>query len=192
MADTQVSLFDTKTGTYLPLHLHDNEDGTYSFAVNDTISAGTDGVNAPSPVPSGGTGILGWLSSLVKLFVDGSARVNQRRTSRLDDEVATLPAQATSATLTSVAAAAITGVLITANAATVGVTTGRLGLIIVNDTTNPAAILRIAYAATASATAYTDLILPGDTWEMPAPIFAGAVSGIWDVAAGAARITELA
>lgn len=64
----------------------------------------------------------------------------------------------------------------------------RVGVLLVNDST---ANLFLKYGATASSTSYTVKIGSGGYWEMPQPIWAGQVDGIWDAANGAARITEL-
>ena len=65
---------------------------------------------------------------------------------------------------------------------------GRRGAIVVNDGN---ATLCLAYAATASLTAYTYKLPPNATFEMPLPIYSGAISGIWNGALGSAVITEL-
>ena len=65
--------------------------------------------------------------------------------------------------------------------------TSRKGATIFNDS---AAVLYIAYAATATSTAFTYRINPNEQWNMPV-LFTGAISGIWEESQGAARITEL-
>jgi len=66
----------------------------------------------------------------------------------------------------------------------------RLGAIVVNDST---ANLLLAFAATASSSAFTVKIPAAGSYTFPTPMYVGAVSGIWDAAgAGAARVTELA
>jgi uncharacterized membrane protein YfcA len=64
----------------------------------------------------------------------------------------------------------------------------RKGLILFNDST---ATAYVAFAATATSSAFTVKIVPGGYWEMPRPIFTGAVSVIWDAVNGAMRVTEL-
>ncbi len=87
-----------------------------------------------------------------------------------------------SAAITSVASSATTVSLLVSNGS-------RKGVIITNDGT---ANLFLAYASTASTTAFTVKLPPSAVWEMPPPpIYTGAISGIWDSAAGSARITEL-
>lgn len=68
-------------------------------------------------------------------------------------------------------------------------TAGRLGVTVFNDSTST---LYLKYGTTASATSFTVKIPPGAYWEMPLPIYTGAIDGIWSAdASGAARITEL-
>lgn len=61
------------------------------------------------------------------------------------------------------------------------------GRIVVNDST---ANLFLAYGATATTSAYTAKISPAGYWEGPKPLYRGVISGIWDAAAGNARLTE--
>lgn len=85
------------------------------------------------------------------------------------------------AALTNVASVTTSVVLAAANAA-------RRGLIIVNDSTK---VLYVAFAATASATAFTYKLGGGATVELPLNGYTGVVSGIWATANGNARITEI-
>jgi hypothetical protein len=86
------------------------------------------------------------------------------------------------ATLSNVAAAAISTSLLAAGAY-------RKGVLVFNDADEA---LLLKYGATASATSYTVKIAAGGYWEMPWPVFTGALDGIWENApTGAARITEL-
>lgn len=65
----------------------------------------------------------------------------------------------------------------------------RKGAVIVNDSS---ADLFINYGGTASSTAFSYKIpANGGTWEMPVPLYLGAINGIWTSATGAARTTEL-
>jgi hypothetical protein len=126
------------------------------------------------------------------LFQGGTAEVNQARLTILDDTTRTVPGQAGTATLASVAASITSVTLAAASAMVLGSTAGRMGLIVVNDSAT--GTLYLAYKATAAitgASAYTFKIAPGETWTMPAPLYNGQISGIWDVASGAARITAL-
>ncbi len=84
--------------------------------------------------------------------------------------------------LTSVDDAAVSTVLLAANA-------DRRGVVVFNDST---ADLFVKYGAAASASSFTVKIVGGGYWEMPAPIYVGVVHGIWSAdSTGAARITEL-
>lgn len=89
---------------------------------------------------------------------------------------------ASGASLSSVADSASSQVLLSAN-------TARKGCVIHNDST---AILRIAFAATCSATAFTYRLVPQAAFTMSSPVYQGIISGIWESdASGSARITEL-
>lgn len=92
----------------------------------------------------------------------------------------TLPTSSV-ATLTSVAGATSSTALLASNG-------NRKGMMIFNDST---AILYLAFASSASTTAYTVQVAPGGFYEMPSPIYTGALYGIWSAANGNARITEL-
>lgn len=101
-----------------------------------------------------------------------------------NSSVAILFAPVTSATstLTSVASSATTVSLLALN-------TARKGAYVYNDSTS---VLYLAFATTASITAYTTQIPAGAFWEMPtSPVYTGAISGIWSSANGNARLTEL-
>lgn len=74
-----------------------------------------------------------------------------------------------------------------ATAQVVGVNSGRLGLFINNE--GPATAL-VAYAAAATLTAYTVAIPPG-YWEMPSPVWPGAISVITATGVATLRVTEL-
>jgi hypothetical protein len=89
--------------------------------------------------------------------------------------------QTGTATLSNVAASAASVSLLAAN-------TSRKGVIIVNDGNKT---LYVKYGATASLTSFTVLMPSNSYWEMPWPIFTGALDGIWNTANGSARITEL-
>ena len=93
----------------------------------------------------------------------------------------TIGGTVTGATLTAVPASVTSVSLLTARP-------DRKGAVIVND---GAATLHIAYAATASLTAYSYKMPPNSTFEMPLPIWSGAISAIWNGALGSAVITEL-
>lgn len=93
----------------------------------------------------------------------------------------TLANIATQSALSSVASSVVSLEILPANA-------NRRGAVLVNDST---AVLYIAYAATASATAYTVKLAAGGQHFMDVPVYTGAVSGIWAAANGACRVTDL-
>lgn len=92
-----------------------------------------------------------------------------------------MPAASGTGTLSSVTAS-ITSVTVLASNAS------RKGALIFNDST---ALLYLAFAATASATAFTVKLTGGSFYEIPAPMYTGIITGIWVSATGAARVTEL-
>lgn len=94
--------------------------------------------------------------------------------------VAPTPAAATG-TLTSVTASATSVTLLAANA-------NRKGALIYNDSTST---LAVAFASSASLTAFTVEIPAAGLYELPAPNYTGIVTGIWAAANGSARVTEL-
>lgn len=88
----------------------------------------------------------------------------------------------TTATLTNVSDAATSTSLSTSNP-------NRKGWYVTNDSSS---ILYINFGATASTTAYTVQVAAGGFYEMPLPVYTGAMNGIWSAdSTGAARITEL-
>jgi len=92
------------------------------------------------------------------------------------------PLVTATATRTSVGGSVTDVSLLAANAA-------RKGAFFFNEST---ATLYLAYGAAATLTSYTVQLPPGSFFEMPPqPIFTGAVRGIWNVANGNVRITEL-
>jgi hypothetical protein len=64
----------------------------------------------------------------------------------------------------------------------------RIGMTVYNDSS---ATLYLKYGTGASATSYTVRISGGGYWEMPVPIYTGAVNGNWVSADGSAYVTEL-
>ena len=59
---------------------------------------------------------------------------------------------------------------------------------IYNDST---ATLYVKLGTAASTTSFTIKLEAGGYYELPAPVYDGAVQGIWSAATGAARLTEV-
>lgn len=93
-------------------------------------------------------------------------------------------ASPSTAARSSVPAAVADTLLLAANPA-------RLGATITNDSSN--ATLRVGYgAAPVSATDFSVTLLPGGSAYLEVPFgFTGEIRGIWDIASGDARITEM-
>jgi len=91
------------------------------------------------------------------------------------------PTPPANATLTSVVTSTTSAVLAALN-------TSRRQLIIVNDSNK---VLYIAFAATATSTAYTVQLGGGATYVSPLGGYTGVVSGILQAATGNARVTEV-
>lgn len=88
---------------------------------------------------------------------------------------------ATTTQITSVASATSSTQLLAAN-------TSRKGMSVFNEST---ATLYLAFAGSASITAYSVQIPTNAFFEMPAsPTYTGAIFGIWSAANGNARLTE--
>lgn len=85
------------------------------------------------------------------------------------------------ATLTNVGGVTTSVVLQAANP-------NRRALIIYNDAPKN---LRVAFAATASATSFTHFVASKQAVEIPLGGYTGVVSGIWEGAGGFARVTEV-
>lgn len=85
------------------------------------------------------------------------------------------------ATLSNVAGNASSVTLISSNA-------NRKGAAIYNDS---AAVLRVKFGATASATSFTIYMAANSQYVFTAPVYTGIVDGIWESATGNARITEI-
>jgi len=67
--------------------------------------------------------------------------------------------------------------------------TSRLGATFYNDSTTT---LYLKLGTTASTTSYTVQLPPNGYYELPMPVYTGAIDGIWSAdASGAVRITEL-
>ena len=95
------------------------------------------------------------------------------------DAVTSFDPVATTATLTTVVASSASVTLATNNVA-------RLGVIIFNNSTNA---LYLAFAATASTSAFTAKVGSGSYWEDPAFRYTNIITGIWDGTDGDAQVT---
>lgn len=89
--------------------------------------------------------------------------------------------QASTAALTNVAASLTSVTLLASN-------TARLGATIANDTTS--GTLYVKFGTAASTSSYTVKLVSGAYYELPFD-YVGRIDGIWSVADGAARVTEL-
>ena len=85
--------------------------------------------------------------------------------------------------VTSLTGATTSTVLLAANSA-------RRGFYITNEGT-AGQILYVAFGTTASLTAYTEYLNPGDTLTPDPACYTGAINGIWSATGAFARITEL-
>lgn len=152
----------TTSGVYVDLS---------SFTVNgDTVH---DAVDSGSPVKMGG-----YASSAVPTAVSADAdRVNVWM-DRYGRQL--IKQQSPTATLSNVASSATNVTVLAAN-------TARLGATVFNDST---AILYLKMGATASTTSFTVKVTAGSYYEVPFG-YSGVLDGIWDVATGNARVTEL-
>ncbi len=89
---------------------------------------------------------------------------------------------ASTATLSNVTSAATSTSILSSN-------TSRRGFLVVNDANRP---MYLKLGTTASTTSYTVLLVAGAFWEMPMPVYTGAITAIWGSdPTGSARITEL-
>lgn len=88
------------------------------------------------------------------------------------------------------ASSAITSVVGSITSVTVlAANTSRKGAYFFNESTS---ILYLAFASTASTTAYTVQVASNGYFEMPyKPLYTGLITGIWATASGNVRITEL-
>ena len=91
------------------------------------------------------------------------------------------PSRPASSTLTSVTASVTSVTLLASNAA-------RRRVIVFND---GAKTLFVAFAATASATAFTVAIAGQSTYQGVLDDYTGIITGIWTAVSGSARITEI-
>lgn len=129
-----------------------------------------------------GTGLLG----AAALGWDATNTVYRRLLCDASGYLLIRPQAVATATLSNVAAVTSSTPLAASN-------TARRGLTVHNDTTGTNS-LYLKLGATASTTSFTVKIGPGGYWELPTfgtAVYTGTVDGIWDTAAGNARVTEL-
>ena len=103
-----------------------------------------------------------------------------------DVDVLTLPDVAiktySSSAITSVVSAAVSTTILASNA-------NRRMAIMVNDTDKNA---YVKLGATASTTSFSYKLTPGQTLELPVPVYTGAIDAIWDTSpTGSMRVTEI-
>jgi len=66
---------------------------------------------------------------------------------------------------------------------------GRLGVVVVNDSS---AVLYLKYGTAATSASYSYRLAQYDIWEMPRPVYTGIIHGAWaSDAGGSAMVTEL-
>lgn len=153
-------------------------DGTlqqYARGVAKNIGAKT----TASALSAGGSGFLGWLSDCVTQLKALSGLIGVKAASA---SLSVVGATVSAATISRVASSASSVQLLASNAS-------RTRVIVHNEST---AVLRMKFGTTASATDYTYLLNPGETFESPVmPVYTGRIDGIWAAANGAAQITEM-
>ena len=112
--------------------------------------------------------------------ITGNVEITAPLASNGSVEIETTPAA--TATITAVASSAASVAVVASNAA-------RRGLILSNNSTEP---VLVAFAAAASATAFTVVLAIGQNFVLPAPVYTGAISAIWPTAGtGDLSATEL-
>lgn len=134
-----------------------------------------------SPAPANPSGIWTMLlyDASLPTYADGDATALH---ASINGELLTLERKPGTSAVTSVAAAVASTSLLASN-------TSRRGATFYNDSAS--ASLYIKLGATASLTSFTVLVPPSGYYEVPSPVYTGAIDGIWDAAVGDARITEL-
>ena len=148
---------------------------------NPTTGAITD-VNAEAttaPVAPTGTWGMGIYRTVLPTYTNGQASVFH---TSINGELLVSQAAPTTSAVTSVAAAAADTTLLVLNAT-------RKGASIFND--SPTATLYLKLGTAASLTSFTTKVGPGGFYEVPSPVYTGAINGIWDAAVGNARVTEI-
>lgn len=154
-----------------------------------SVNLGTGGVAATSlgkaedaVHASGDTGVAMWgvRNDAAAVGTSASGDYGYMRLDQYNQQ-AVIPGVSGTETITRVASAAVSTSLLASN-------TSRKGASFYNEST---AIAYLKRGATASATSYTIQIAPGGYYELPAPIYQGAIDCIWASANGAMMITEV-
>lgn len=154
------------------------------YGPNDTVDqqmANFPVALSPISVSSGST-ITGNVEITAPLAANGSVNVEVTGPLTTDGSVEIETTPAATATITAVASSAASVAVVASNAA-------RRGLILSNNSTEP---VLVAFAAAASATAFTVVLAVGQNFVLPAPVYTGAISAIWPTAGtGDLSATEL-
>jgi hypothetical protein len=122
-----------------------------------------------------GTNVLGTSAHPVRVDPTGTT------TQPVSGTVSTNQITSGTATLSNVSASASSATLLASNAS-------RKQAMIYNDS---ASNLFVKFGTTASATSFTVRLVSQAYYELPEPVYTGRIDGIWAVANGAARMTEL-
>ncbi len=96
----------------------------------------------------------------------------------------------TTATLTTVAATTAVATTMLSSTAGSATATGRKGLIAYSCSGSAAPAL-VAYSTAASSTVFSFVVIPGQLWEMPVPLFLGGLSVATSTASGAGGTATL-
>ncbi len=153
-----------------------NVEITAPLAANGSVN-----VEVTTPVSAEITAPLAANGSVnVEVTTPVSAEITAPLAANGSVEIETTPAA--TATITAVASSAASVAVVASNAA-------RRGLILSNNSTEP---VLVAFAAAASATAFTVVLAIGQNFVLPAPVYTGAISAIWPTAGtGDLSATEL-
>lgn len=155
-----------------------------------TVMASADGSEVltieqdEEPAPTNPTGmfVVAQYKAILPTYADGDASVlHVTANGELLTSDTSFRGPDTSS-VTSVAASAASVTLLALNA-------DRRGATIFND--SAVANLFLKLGATASLTSFTVKMGPNSFYELTFPTYTGVIDGIWDVAVGSARVTEL-
>lgn len=162
-----------------------SQNGLWSVGRTWTLSSSTDSVTT---VPSGTQTVSGTVTAnagsgtfaVSGTFWQNTQPVSFTRLSSGTDSVTTSPISSTSGTLSSVSGSVTQVTILAANSS-------RKGGTVYND--NTASTLKLACNSTVTSTSFTVALQPKDYWEIPYN-YTGIITGIFSIAAGAARVTE--